>query len=286
MNNTFSIKRFGMILRWNLLTNWRHYLNTTIGMAIGLSMVTLTNIGSGTRLEEIGADWGLSDTDVMVHTLGNFFPFMAFIFCFAITAYIFANMGTKLQRETFMLLPGSNAEKYLSRLLFATVGAAAQFGIAVVVADAVQALAGLFLHPDFHPSLTLATIKSIEQKPLIGIVLGSDVICQVLLSQVSTAAVVLFSSSFAVLGGTIFRKQPAVVTGSIWLALIIGTAYTLVHLGEAGLLDRIPTIGVNEVNWILVSVSAILTIIAAINYWLSYRIFCRMQVICNKWINL
>lgn len=286
MNNTFSIKRFGMILRWNLLTNWRHYLNCIIGMAIGLSMITLTNIGSGTRLEEIGADWGLSDTDVMVHTLGNFFPFIAFIFCFAMTAYIFANMGTKLQRETFMLLPGSNAEKYLSRLLFATVGAVVQFGIAVVVADAVQALAGLFLHPDFHPSLTLATIKSIGQRPLIGIALGSDVICQVLLSQVSTAAALLFSSSFAVLGGTIFRKQPAVITCGIWLALIMGATYVLAQMLQAGVPAHMPVLDVSDMQWTVIAISAVVTIIAVINYWLSYRIFCRMQVVGNKWINL
>lgn len=286
MNNTFSIKRFGMILRWNLMTCWRHYLNTTIGMAIGLSVMALATTGSTTQLKEIGIERGLSDTDTIAYQLGYTLAFTAFIFCFVLAAYIFANMSTKLQRETFMLLPGSNAEKYLSRLLLATVGAVAQFSIAVMAADAVQALYGLFAHPDFQPSLTLAAIKSINQHPMITITLGSDNLTHIVASTASSASILLFCSSFAVLGGTIFRKQPAVVTGSIWLALIIGTAYTLVHLGEAGLLDRIPTIGVNEVNWILVSVSAILTIIAAINYWLSYRIFCRMQVICNKWINL
>ena len=286
MNNTFSIKRFGMILRWNLLTNWRHYLNCIIGMAIGLSLITITNIGDATRLKEIGMEPGLSDTDLMVWQLGYLLTFTAFIFCFVLAAYIFANMGTKLQRETFMLLPGSNAEKYLSRLLLATVGAAVQFGIAVVVADAVQALAGLFLHPDFHPSLTLAAIKSIHLKPLIGITLGNSTHANMIIPQVIAAAILLLSSSFAVLGGTIFRKQPAVITGSIWLALIIGATYVLGLMLQTGVPECMPVLDVNDMQWTVIAISAVVTIIAAINYWLSYRIFCRMQVIGNKWINL
>lgn len=286
MNNTFSIKRFGMILRWNLLTNWRHYLNTTIGMAIGLTMIVFTSTGDVTRMKELGIERGLTDTDMIVWQLGYPLTFTAFIFCFVLAAYIFANMGTKLQRETFMMLPGSNAEKYLCRLLFATVGAAVQFALAVMVADAIQALYALFMHPDFLPSLTLAAIKSLGQNPLIGITLGSSAHVNMVIPQVAATAVLLFSSSFAVLGGTLFRKRPAVITGSIWLALIIGFSYLMALMVRAGVLDRIPVLDVSELNWTIIAVSAIMTALAVINYWLSYRIFCRMQVVCNKWINL
>ena len=286
MNNTFSIKRFGMILRWNLLTNWRHYLNTTIGMAIGLIMIVFTSTGDATRMKEMGIERGLTDTDMIVWQLGYPLTFTAFIFCFVLAAYIFANMGTKLQRETFMMLPGSNAEKYLCRLLFATVGAAVQFALAVMVADAIQALYALFMHPDFQPSLTLAAFKSISQNPLISITWGNSKYADIVAYTVSSASVLLFSSSFAVLGGTLFRKQPAVITGSIWLALIIGFGYTMGHMAMAGMLDHIPSLSINDLQLIVIATSTILTVIAAINYWLSYRIFCRMQVVCNKWINL
>ena len=83
-----------MILRWNLLTNWRHYLNTTIGMAIGLVMIVFTTIGDATRMKEMGIERGLSDTDMIVWQLGYMLAFTAFIFCFVLAAYTFANMGS------------------------------------------------------------------------------------------------------------------------------------------------------------------------------------------------
>ena len=32
--------------------------------------------------------------------------------------------------------------------------------------------------------------------------------------------------------------------------------------------------------------STVLLALAAFNYWASYKLFTRMQVICNKWINI
>ncbi len=41
MNKTFDLHRFGMVLRWDLLTNWKSYLCSIAGLAIGIIMLSI-----------------------------------------------------------------------------------------------------------------------------------------------------------------------------------------------------------------------------------------------------
>lgn len=41
MNKTFDLHRFGMVLRWDLLTNWKGYFYRTAGLAIGIILLSI-----------------------------------------------------------------------------------------------------------------------------------------------------------------------------------------------------------------------------------------------------
>ena len=42
MNKTFDLHRFGMVLRWDLLTNRKSYFYSIAGLAIGIIMLSIS----------------------------------------------------------------------------------------------------------------------------------------------------------------------------------------------------------------------------------------------------
>ena len=67
-------------------------------------------------------------------------------------------------------------------------------------------------------------------------------------------------------------------------------SYIINELGEAGWLDFVGTLHIEEGSsaqyCAVFTSSAVFLALAAFNYWASYKLFTRMQVICNKWINI
>ena len=41
MNNTFDFNRFKMVIRWDILSNWKTYFRTMIGLAFGITLLAL-----------------------------------------------------------------------------------------------------------------------------------------------------------------------------------------------------------------------------------------------------
>ncbi|WP_158573477.1 hypothetical protein [Prevotella sp. AM34-19LB] len=39
MNNTFDFNRFKMVIRWDILSNWKTYFRTMIGLAFGITLL-------------------------------------------------------------------------------------------------------------------------------------------------------------------------------------------------------------------------------------------------------
>ena len=101
---------------------------------------------------------------------------------------------------------------------------------------------------------------------------------------------ILFSHSFATLGGTFYRKLPVLLTActGILLSMILG--YIINKLGEAGVFDFFSHINFSNGSTadycITITAFFVFLALAAFNYWASYKLFTHMQVICNKWINI
>ena len=100
----------------------------------------------------------------------------------------------------------------------------------------------------------------------------------------------IFAHSFATLGGAFYRKFSVLLTACTGLALCLILGYIINELGEAGWLDFVGTLHIEEESsaqyCAVFTSSAVFLALAAFNYWASYKLFTRMQVICNKWINI
>jgi hypothetical protein len=98
----------------------------------------------------------------------------------------------------------------------------------------------------------------------------------------------LISHATYILGGALFRKSPFVLTTLVMFVLSVLVGQVLHDsqlLNEITLADYNPQTGLHISPWVWTA-GTVNYLLALLFYWLSYKLFCRMQVINNKWLNL
>lgn len=290
MNKTFDLHRFGMVLRWDLLTNWKSYFYSIAGLAIGIIMLSISMLYSFPHSHYIveGGDLGNYYESRMTGFLAAIF----ILFFFISACNIFSNMKTKLQRESFMMLPANNLEKYAARFLMMSIGSIIMMLIATLIADFVQFVLSFFMTPGYHASIIGSSLSQIYKA-------ATDATCNNPISILAwqckiDAALVGWSFlimiySFTLLGGTFFRKQPIILTAVSGIIIFMIIGYCGSELEEWGAFDFFKHLNYDNLGTSLCMAifwSVIFLALAASSLWASYKIFTRMQVICNKWINM
>ena len=288
MNKTFDLHRFGMVLRWDLLTNWKSYFYSIAGLAIGIIMLSISMLYSFPHSHFI------VEGDLGNYYEGNMTGFLAAIvilFFFISPCNIFSNMKTKLQRENFMMLPANNLEKYAARFLMMSVGSILMMLIATLIADFVQFVLSFFMTPGYHASIIGSSLSLIYKAATNT---GDNPIC-ILAGQYKIDAAILGWSfltmiySFCLLGGTFFRKQPIILTAVSGIIIFMIIGYCGSELEEWGAFDFFKHFNYDNPGTslcIAIFWSVVFLGLAAFSLWASYKLFTRMQVICNKWINI
>ena len=288
MNKTFDLHRFGMVLRWDLLTNWKSYFYSIAGLAIGIIMLSISMLYSFPHSHFI------VEGDLGNYYEGNMTGFLAAIvilFFFISPCNIFSNMKTKLQRENFMMLPANNLEKYAARFLMMSVGSILMMLIATLIADFVQFVLSFFMTPGYHASIIGSSLSQIYKAATNT---GDNPIC-ILAGQYKIDAAILGWSfltmiySFCLLGGTFFRKQPIILTAVSGIIIFMIIGYCGSELEEWGAFDFFKHLNYDNPGTSLCMAifwSVVFLALAAFSLWASYKLFTRMQVICNKWINI
>lgn len=276
MNNNFQFSRLLMVMRWDVFTNHKTYLNTVLGMIFALLPIYIL------QLYQLSKQYQLFPDAIKLRylSLSQYTLFIFSIAMYMMSTQIFMVMKTNGQREQFLMLPASNLEKYISRFLFSTLGAVAAMITAIVVADLVQLIFSFLLLPGHYQSVCLYT-AALLWKIWTVFIENIDSTSSLMLSLFVVACVVGVHSFF-ILCGTLFRKHTVVVSGILFIAMtylviyviesVSGSMTTWLMHGDSLLLDSL-----------LIAAELLL---AGFQYWLSYKVFTRMQVICNKWINL
>lgn len=289
MNKTFDLHRFGMVLRWDLLTNWKSYFYSIAGLAIGIIMLSIS------MLYSFPHSYFIVERDLNYYyecRMTGFLAAIFILFIFISACNIFSNMKTKLQRESFMMLPANNLEKYAARFLMMSIGSIIMMLIATLIADFVQFVLSFFMTPGYHASIIGSSLSQIYKA-------ATDATCNnpisILAWQYKIDAALLGWSflimiySFCLLGGTFFRKQPIILTAVSGIIIFMIIGYCGSELEEWGAFDFFKHLNYDNLGTSLCMAifwSVIFLALAASSLWASYKIFTRMQVICNKWINM
>lgn len=287
MNKTFDLHRFGMVLRWELLTNWKSYFCSIAGLAIGMLSISMLYSFPHSHYIVEGGDLGNYYEDSMTGLLAT----ILIAFFFVSACNIFCNTKTKLQRENFLMLPANNLEKYAARFLMMSVGSILTMLIATLIADFVQFILSFFMTPGYHASIIGSSLRQIYEAATNT---GDNPIC-ILAGQCKIEAALVGWSflimiySFTLLGGTFFRKQPIILTAVSGIIIYMIVGYCGSKLEEWGAFDFYTHLNHDNPGTslcIAIFWSVIFLALAASSLWASYKIFTRMQVICNKWINI
>ena len=274
-NNNFQFSRLLMVMRWDVFTNLKAYLNMMLGMTFALLPFFIMQLYQLSKQYQLFPD----TIDLSYLGMSQYVLMISSIAMYMMATQIFMVMKTTGQREQFLMLPASNLEKYISRFLFSTLGAAVAMITAIVVSDLVQLIFSFVLLPGHHQSLCLYAV-ALLWKIWTTFIENNDSTSALLLS-LSIVTCGVLAQSFFILCGTLFRKHTIVVSGILFIVM----TYLVIYVIES-VPDTITTCLMHGDNsWIFCLLIAEL-LLAGFQYWLSYKVFTRMQVICNKWINL
>ncbi len=278
----FDLKRFGHLLKYHFSVTGPTWLRILGVYTIVLFLVSLFN----TRVKGIDYTTALENNDIeFLYTMyadqirqtalfGEFFLFIAMLFG---AANIFSHLKSKPQRSTYLTLPASNLEKYLVSFLHAVVLLCVGTILAYCVADTLRML------------LDLMTGRIVVWGVPMYFSRFSNFDAPWLL-PVWALGILLYLHSVYILGGTLFRKLKFLMTsffviiGFIFVMWAVYTTRDWIDWQEFPKSHNLVGEGVfHPLFYVFTILSYLLT---AFHYWLSYRIFCRMQVNNHKWLNV
>lgn len=272
----FDINRFGSVLKWNALMTKKEILTNTASMTFAFAVLAVVQVMSSRNVPDI----------VVENNLHNFTSFALFVFliiCFIGGCWIFSNMKTKEQRITFKMLPATDLEKFVVRALYATVVWWLMAFVAFCLADLFRMLVSLVAGVSIKGSAVPLFFSMISANTDVNInTLNSGDVAFAAAIYTMANAWAFWAHSLYILGGTLFRRRQFVLT--TLAHSIIGLVFTpmLIHF-----VDSSDSLALRDSLVAIVwTAAAVFAVWGLLDWWLSYRIFRRMQVINNKWLNI
>lgn len=285
MNKVLDFHRLAMVLRWDALSNWKKYVRNTLGLAFVFSFICIWfqfNWRSNSYVTYYDVK------DLYLSDLSGSFMFISFIIFIFCGSRIFINMKTKASRSLFLMLPATNMEKFISRLLYTVLGTFLMIVASWMIADIIQLVFSLFLTPGMQGSLVgkafeeLFLNNNLDSSHFI-VRNGTSVLGQTFPVGMVLFSLTLFTHSFFTLGGTVFRKSATLLTICSSFILMFATAMISSFVDEDVLVHFVHSMEPDTFGWLMVNVFLLLSVF---NYWVSYKLFTHMQVINNKWFNI
>lgn len=300
-NNRFNFRRFWQLLclhfeksrKTNLLILSLVFFGTVVVLLFSTLLVSAPKENLAKVLHI--APEGL----IALSALSNA-SWMAIVVSFVFVCNVFANMSKRSEEMRFLTLPATNAEKWLSRVVYAVV-------VGVVLVFVCQNLA-IWL------CTTIGRIFDVESLKLLkGMAFDSslyqeafkDTLPAALFAEATSTNVVtkFFIVAFLLFGGTAFRRTPWLYTALVLFGSLV-VFITIWGFGHTWYLKTHPEAfaemvfhitslkGGKEgfayyfVDYFVIPTMRIWKMVAPVLsivfLWLSYRLFCRRQIACKK----
>lgn len=259
----FNINRFGKLACWTLRNDKRYYVKSFLQIFV----VTLLIFLFFTMVVKMN---GRYDSGYRACVVA-----MVMMFCVTITmgpAWMFYSMEGKHDMQSLMMLPASNFEKYLMRyssfLILLPI-----YVVGPLLADLLQYLIHLIVGHDYG-----RFVVSVAWKELFVDTLSEEISKPRFVG--SMIVVLLWIQSLYALGATLFRTRKFnwIITTVVLILLVV-----LLFKNQG----KVEAIDLKDDSTTLTYATGfgIYLALTAINYWLSYRFFCRTQV-RGKFVNL
>lgn len=222
----FQFSRFVALFKLDLAQNKKSYIAFSLILFVLYFLLELMTYATTLTLMELSPRKEI----LMLHDMaGLYFPVSVFVMIMG-ASWVFSVLKTKKQRISYLMLPASNLEKFLCRLLICTVGVFLVNGLVFALTDIVRSL--LFVAFGKPSCFTLPTLYQWHVNVLTG---HADGILYASgrydWTEVFNALSMIgaFMSIF-ILGSSIFRKHSFVYTAVVLLTLSI--IFNMIFMGQ------------------------------------------------------
>lgn len=275
----FNIQRFGNVCSRLVMIRKQEYFRMFLGLMLVFTFFSVLACNPF-KLE------ALSDEDYKLAFLkiSGFIGVISAIYVVLSGAMIISDLKTKQQRIDELALPATNLEKFVARAIGSTLLAVIILVVAFFVADLLQMLINMLLHKGMFASTTVMIKDAITKIRILDIKPSAE---ETFMS-VSMSNILSFLAPNAcyILGGMLFRKTAWLKTS---LALIIpGVIISNLFVGYGYLVYKYTDYVVYIPEWIQSKwFSTTLSIVQiVVCYYFAYRIYCRLQAINTRWLNI
>ena len=275
----FNIQRFGNVCSRLVMIRKQEYFRMFLGLMLVFTFFSVLACNPF-KLE------ALSDETYKLAFLkiSGFIGVISAISVVLSGAMIISDLKTKQQRIDELALPATNLEKFVARAIGSTLLAVVILVVAFFVADLLQMLINMLLHKGTFASTTVMIKDAITKIRILDIKPSAE---ETFMS-VSMSNILSFLAPNAcyILGGMLFRKTAWLKTS---LALIIpGIIISNLFVGYGYLVYKYTDYVVYIPEWIQSKwFSTTLSIVQiVVCYYFAYRIYCRLQAINTRWLNI
>ena len=288
METTFSMTRVQHIMRRDLIENWKSNLYGLLGIFAACFFPMLGFLWSAERWTEEG----YPEVYSFERFCGNMLGIIGMVVSVAMIYYasrIMRCMDNKEKRISYLLLPATKLEKFFSRALFVTIGTVLMILVALLALELTHyLLLPLFDLPAVYSQPMLVEVFSMRWAHASVDATGEPVYSWWLM-QLLVWIFCLWNHSLFILGGSFWYKHPFLKTIGACLAVTILGGILFANLAEGGFLVRFADWMQEHyqdtpqtVNGLLTIISVVFLLFTVFNWWLSYRLFTRSEVVKRK----
>ena len=189
---------------------------------------------------------------------------------------IFARLKTKQKRIAYLTLPATNAERYLASLLFVLIVFPLCVLLALILGDTLRMFIFGMTGGEWQSAVPYLFKENMLFLPRFSS-------WNKFVAWMMDSSVLLWICSLYILGGTWFRRHAFfIVTGAI-IALFIIVA---VFIPRASFFIPNASNPTTIISAIVYPLILIFIVAAIFNFWWSYKIFKRFQIITSNWTNV
>ena len=260
----FSFNRFAKVAQWSLSNDKKYHLKSFLQTFVIILLVFLFFTIAEVKMNGNEAFYVACSISVIASLL---------VTIVLGSSFMFYSMEGKHDMQTLLLLPASNFEKYLTRyaswLILLPLHLVAIFG-----ADLMQYIINVLLG---HTNVAFVTIEFVKMMcdtwNKMPENLRSGLVSVLIL-------VIVWMHSLYALGATFFRSRKYNWIPTTIIIVLLMVLQVVINSLMGNLSLEIQT----ETNKFIVNVIIIIMLVV-FNFWMSYRLFCRQQVI-GKLVNL
>ena len=287
--NTFNFNRFSQALKCQFLVERKTWIRLFGIFTLVMSFANLffTRV-QGNNYSNMVENWGLEEASRLYnHYVESTVMFGIIFFCIAMlfgATGMFSQMKDTRKRSAYLLWPVSNLEKYVVSFLLNFVLMAILTVVAYMLADALRV---------FVDWLTGRVV--IWGIPKLSEPLNSpDGPFEHWQFAWMLFAWVFYIHSLYVVGGTLFRRQQFLMTSATIAVVAILLIMILNQIDwnsvdikfVTGTWDEKTSTYNQTFHPFFYILNTVVTLLIPIHYWISYKLFTRMQVINNKGLNV